>query len=198
MSASVFSEENGNRPFGGFGSDVSTADFIEIKDGKMEAKRFARPLLISKELRKGFANTLSTSMGVVTPINSSVVETLTSESFGLEIEINVKHNPKMVLYYRPTKYSETKWIDMDYNKKIQAATQWELEIGKKYKVKGYEKLSTAPEELPLTLLSELKHLLHNFILKSVCLHKSDSAIANDFFESLSDYKETRYMSCLKI
>jgi len=46
------------------------------------------------------------------------------------------------------------------------------------------------------LLSELKHLLHNFILRSVCLHKSDSASANDFFESLLDYKKARYTSSL--
>lgn len=51
----------------------------------------------------------------------------------------------------------------------------------------------SPREL---LLQKLEFLLHNFILKSVCLHGSDSASANDYFESLFDYEKNPYTSPL--
>ncbi len=53
--ASVFSAEDGNRPFGGFGADVSTVNYIDKNEGVTKDKQFTRPLLISKEIRKGFA-----------------------------------------------------------------------------------------------------------------------------------------------
>lgn len=59
--ASVFSAEDRNKPFGGFGSDVSTVNYIDKVNGVTSNRQFVRPLLISKEVRKGFGTIINTT-----------------------------------------------------------------------------------------------------------------------------------------
>lgn len=82
--ASVFSAEDGNKPFGGFGSDVSTVNYIDKSEGLVSDKQFTRPLLISKEVRKAFRGRQNRILEVSSPLLSANLSQSPLATFSIE------------------------------------------------------------------------------------------------------------------
>ncbi|MBI3551334.1 MAG: peptide deformylase [Elusimicrobia bacterium] len=74
-------------------------------------------------------------------------------SFGLESEMNVRENPNLVMDYRVYFKSEEEWLELSSEERIRIAREEEDQPHRKGD-RFLKRLSSAPKELPVSLLSE--------------------------------------------
>ena len=75
-------------------------------------------------------------------------------TFGLEVEVSIRENPKIVNDYRPANVREEEWKNTPFDKRVKTAREWEdrnLKIAHKIL---FEKMKDADPELPDKLESE--------------------------------------------
>jgi len=152
VNTGLFESEDGNLPFGGRGRDTSIIAELKYGGSRVEVLEENRPILVSREI-------LAPSKSVAAPPAKSGLRYVRGDpkrpiSFGIEIELNVRENPRLVEYYRIPSIAEPEWERLSSEARVQKSIAWEKEIYKDYKAVAYVRRASTPKTYPEKLLNE--------------------------------------------
>jgi hypothetical protein len=75
-------------------------------------------------------------------------------TFGLELEVNLKFNPRLVEIYRPASFTESQWLRLSTDERLKKGLEWDAKVAKDYKIISYLRLTAAGSIFPEKIKTE--------------------------------------------